>query len=129
RASLLSTLLTVDNLQKHFPIKGGLLKRTVGHIKAVDGISFDLAVGETLGIVGESGCGKSTTGKMIAKIMEPTGGTITFEGNDITQLKGRALKRFRQEVQMVFQDPYASLNPRMAIQSIIAEPLEVNNVV
>ena len=126
---IVSTLLKVDNLQKYFPIKGGLLKRTVGQVKAVDGVSFDLAVGETLGIVGESGCGKSTTGRMIAKIMDPTGGTIEFEGNDITKLRGKQLKKFRQEVQMVFQDPYASLNPRMAIQNIIAEPLEVNNIV
>lgn len=125
----MSTLLKVTNLRKYFPITGGLLRKTVGHIKAVEDISFELAVGETLGIVGESGCGKSTTGRMIAKIMEPTEGTITFEGNDITKLKGKQLNRFRQDVQMVFQDPYASLNPRMAVQSIIGEPLEVNNIV
>lgn len=125
----MSTLLKVTNLKKYFPITGGLLRKTVGNIKAVEDVSFELAVGETLGIVGESGCGKSTTGRMIAKIMEPTEGTITFEGNDITKLKGKKLKRFRQDVQMVFQDPYASLNPRMAVQNIIGEPLEVNNIV
>lgn len=125
----LSTLLKVENLKKHFPITGGLLKRTVGHVKAVDDISFELGVGETLGIVGESGCGKSTTGRMLAKIMDATEGTITFEGNDITKLRGRKLKDFRKDVQMVFQDPYASLNPKMPVQSIIGEPLEVNNIV
>ncbi len=124
----MTTLLKVDQLKKYFPITGGLLKKTVGHVKAVEGISFELTVGETLGIVGESGCGKSTTGRMIAKIMDPTEGTMTFEGNDITKLKGRKLKDFRKDVQMVFQDPYASLNPRMAIQSIISEPLEVNKI-
>lgn len=119
-------LLEIKNLKKHFPISAGLLKRTVGHVKAVDDVSFSLMPGETLGIVGESGCGKSTTGRMIMRVMEPTEGNIRFDGQDITKLRGSKLRNIRSKFQMVFQDPYASLNPKMAVQDIIAEPLVVN---
>lgn len=122
------TLLEVTDLKKHFPITAGLLRRTVGQVKAVDGISFSLNVGETLGIVGESGCGKSTAGRMIMRVLEPTAGRIVFEGKDITTLRGSRLREMRRKFQMVFQDPYASLNPKMTVGDIIAEPLVVNNV-
>jgi peptide/nickel transport system ATP-binding protein/oligopeptide transport system ATP-binding protein len=124
----MSSLLEVKDLKKYFPISGGLLKRAVGHVKAVDGISFEVGIGETLGLVGESGCGKSTTGRMIARVLEPTSGSIKFDGIDISKLKGKKLKETRSNLQMVFQDPYASLNPKMVIQSIIGEPLEVNGI-
>lgn len=121
-------LLEVHNLKKHFPITTGFLRRTVGQVKAVDGLSFNLKYGETLGIVGESGCGKSTTGRMIMKVLEPTAGRIVFDGQDITNLGGSKLRTIRPKFQMVFQDPYASLNPKMTIQDIIAEPLVINRV-
>ncbi|WAH38104.1 ABC transporter ATP-binding protein [Alicyclobacillus dauci] len=121
-------LLEVQNLKKYFPIQAGLLRRTVGHVKAVDGVTFQVRPGETLGIVGESGCGKSTTGRMIMRVMEPTEGKIVFDGEDITNFQGKRLRDIRRKFQMVFQDPYASLNPRMAIQDIISEPLIVNGV-
>jgi peptide/nickel transport system ATP-binding protein/oligopeptide transport system ATP-binding protein len=121
-------LLEIRNLKKYFPITAGLLKRTVGHVKAVDDVSFYVKHGETLGIVGESGCGKSTTGRMIMKVLEPSDGQIIFDGEDITKLKGKKLRAIRPKFQMVFQDPYASLNPKMAIQDIIAEPLVINGV-
>ncbi|MBX6351878.1 MAG: dipeptide ABC transporter ATP-binding protein [Thermoflavifilum sp.] len=121
-------LLEVRDLKKYFPITAGLLRRTVGYVKAVDGVSFTVREGETLGIVGESGCGKSTTGRMIMRVLDPTEGQIIFDGQDITHLQGRALRAIRPKFQMVFQDPYASLNPKMAVQDIIAEPLIVNKV-
>ncbi|MCL6443989.1 MAG: dipeptide ABC transporter ATP-binding protein [Alicyclobacillus sp.] len=121
-------LLEVHELKKYFPITAGLLRRTVGHVKAVDGVSFTLRAGETLGIVGESGCGKSTAGRVIMRVLDPTGGRIIFDGQDITRLSGRKLRDIRKKFQMVFQDPYASLNPKMAIQDIIAEPLIVNGI-
>jgi peptide/nickel transport system ATP-binding protein/oligopeptide transport system ATP-binding protein len=119
-------LLNVNGLTKYFAIKAGLLRRTVGQVRAVDGVSFTLLPGETLGIVGESGCGKSTIGKMVMRVLKPTAGQILFDGQDITRLQGRALRSIRSKFQMVFQDPYASLNPKMTIEEIIAEPMIVN---
>lgn len=121
-------LLEVRNLKKYFPITAGMLRHITGHVKAVDDVSFYLRPGETLGIVGESGCGKSTTGRMIMRVLEPTSGQIVFDGQDITNLRGRALREIRPKFQMVFQDPYASLNPKMAVGEIIGEPLAVNHM-
>jgi oligopeptide transport system ATP-binding protein len=124
-----SALLKVDNLQMHFPItRGVIFQRQVGAIKAVDGISFELYKGETLGLVGESGCGKSTTGRAILQLHRPTGGNVNFEGKELTITSGEELRRMRRRMQMIFQDPYASLNPRMTVGSIIGEPLEVHGI-
>ncbi len=117
-------LLRVDGLKMHFPIYKGVLRRHAGEIKAVDDVSFEIAAGETLGLVGESGCGKSTTGRAILRLYEPTGGRVELEGKDIAHLEGRALRALRPRMQMIFQDPQASLNPRMTVASIIAEPLD-----
>jgi oligopeptide transport system ATP-binding protein len=121
-------LLDVQGLVKHYPIRKGLLMREVGQVKAVDGVSFDVEKGETLGLVGESGCGKSTTGRCIMRLTEPTGGVVSFDGRDVRSLRGSDLKDFRRDVQIIFQDPYASLNPRFTIGEIIGEPLLVHNV-
>ncbi|GAA3743088.1 dipeptide ABC transporter ATP-binding protein [Streptomyces tremellae] len=121
------TVLEVRDLVKHYPLtQGVVLRRQVGAVKAVDGVSFALGAGETLGIVGESGCGKSTVARMLVHLEEPTGGRITFKGEDITQLSGRAMKAVRRNIQMVFQDPYTSLNPRMTVGDIIGEPFEIH---
>ena len=120
-------ILEVRDLAKHFPLTQGILfKRQVGAVKAVDGVSFDLYAGETLGVVGESGCGKSTVAKLLMNLEEPTAGTIRYKGEDITKLSGRALKAVRRNIQMVFQDPYTSLNPRMTVGDIIGEPYEIH---
>ncbi len=122
-------LLSVSNLKMHFPItRGIILQRQVGSIKAVDGITFDLMRGETLGLVGESGCGKSTTGRAILQLYEPTAGEVVFEGQDLTEINSGELRRMRRRMQMIFQDPYASLNPRMTVGSIVGEPLEVHKI-
>ena len=122
-------LIQVEGLKMHFPITQGIiLQRQVGSIKAVDGLDFDIRRGETLGLVGESGCGKSTTGRAILQLYRPTEGHVYFEGEDLTQMKGERLRRQRRRMQMIFQDPYASLNPRMTVGNIIGEPLEVHNI-
>lgn len=120
------TLLKVTNLRKLFPITGGVFRRTIGHVRAVDDVSFEMEEGETLGIVGESGSGKSTLGRTIIRLYEPTEGNIYFEGNDISHLPRRKLRAERKNIQMVFQDPYASLNPRMTVGELIDEPLMVH---
>ena len=127
-ASAAPPLLDVQGLKKHFPIKQGILGRTVGQVYAVDGISFTLRQRETLGLVGESGCGKSTAGKSILRLIEPTAGTIKLEGVDITRLSRRELRPFRREMQIIFQDPYSSLNPRMSAGSIVGEPLLIHRI-
>ena len=120
-------LVKAENLQKHFPVTEGLvLMKTVGWVRAVDGISFEVRRGQTLALVGESGCGKTTTAKLVLRLEQPTGGTISMEGQDIHALSGQALRRFRTQVQAVFQDPWSSLSPRMRVRDIIAEPLVVN---
>ncbi len=121
-------LLRVENLKKYFPITRGVFQRHAGDIKAVDGISFFVRRNETLGLVGESGCGKTTTGRTVLQLYRPTEGNVYFEGQDLSKMKGEALRRMRREMQMIFQDPYASLNPRMTIGSIVGEPLEVHNI-
>lgn len=122
-------LVRVRNLKKYFPITRGIvIQRQVGAVMAVDGISFDVYQGETLGLVGESGCGKSTTGRTILQLYRPTAGEVFFEDKDLVQLKGEELRRMRRRMQMIFQDPYASLNPRMTVGNIIGEPLEVHGI-
>jgi oligopeptide/dipeptide ABC transporter ATP-binding protein len=122
-------LVRVRDLVKHFPITRGIIfRRKIGAVRAVDGVSFDVRRGETLGIVGETGCGKSTTAKLIMRLLESTGGVIDFEGSDITHIKGGPLKAIRREMQMIFQDPYSSLNPRKTIGSIIGEPFAIHGL-
>src|SRR5246500_4533852 len=123
RPLLSAPLLSVKRLVKHFPVKKGLLQRTVGQVHAVDGISFDIGEGETLGLVGESGCGKSTAGKTILKLIDPTSGEIRIRGERIDQLRRGEMRPYRRQLQVVFQDPYSSLNPRLKIRDIIGEPL------
>ena len=125
---LSAPLLSVRNLTKRFPIHGGLLGREVAAVHAVDGVSFDVRPGETLGLVGESGCGKSTTGRCILRLIEPTDGTVWFEGRDVMQMKGEALRRLRRDMQIIFQDPFASLNPRHTVGGIVGEPLVIHGL-
>lgn len=120
-------ILSVRELVKHFPVRTGVLfKRTIGQVKAVDGVSFDLQPGETLGVVGESGCGKSTLAQVLMRLEEPTSGAATFEGRDLFKLRGAELRRMRREIQIVLQDPYTSLNPRMTVGDIVGEPFEIH---
>jgi oligopeptide transport system ATP-binding protein len=119
-------VLRAENLVKYYPIKAGVLRRTVGQVKALDGVSFELYRGETLGIVGESGCGKSTLARMLMRLEVPTGGTLTFDGVDVYSQKGADMRRLRRDIQIVFQDPYTSLNPRMTVGDIVGEPFEIH---
>jgi len=121
-------LLQVDNLMMHFPIYRGVFQRQVGAVRAVDGVSFNVMRGETLGLVGESGCGKSTTGRTILQLYKPTAGDVNFEGKNLVKLKGEEMRHMRRKMQMIFQDPYASLNPRMTVGQLVGEPLQVHNV-
>jgi len=122
------SLLEIKNLKTHFPIRAGVLQRPIGWVRAVDGVSFAINEGETVGLVGESGCGKTTLGRTILRLIEPTAGEIWFEGRDITRLDSADTKPFRRKAQMIFQDPYGSLNPRMTVGTIIAEPLRIHKL-
>jgi oligopeptide/dipeptide ABC transporter ATP-binding protein len=124
----LENLLTVDGLEVHFPIKRGLLARTAGHVHAVNGVSFTVNKGETLGLVGESGCGKTTTGLALLRLIEPTRGQVVFQGRDVTAMNRGALRSLKRSAQMIFQDPYSSLNPRMTVNRILADPMEIHGV-
>jgi oligopeptide/dipeptide ABC transporter ATP-binding protein len=121
-------VIAVEGLKKHFPVKKGLLRRTAGHVYAVDGVSFTVDEGETLGLVGESGCGKSTVARTLLRLVEPTSGTIRLNGQDITRLGKAALRPHRRQMQIIFQDPFSSLNPRMSAGDIVGEPLQVHGI-
>lgn len=121
-------LLSVKNLKKYFPITGGIMSRVVGNVRAVDGVSFDIARGETLGLVGESGCGKTTTGRAVLRLIEPTAGSVEFEGQNIMKFSPKAMRAVRRQMQVIFQDPFGSLNPRMSVGQIIQEPLVIHGV-
>ncbi|HZP99834.1 MAG TPA: dipeptide ABC transporter ATP-binding protein [Reyranella sp.] len=122
-------LLSVKNLKKHFAIKGGVFARNVEKVYAVDGVSFDIGKSETLGLVGESGCGKSTTGRCILRLIEPSSGEVWLSGQDVMRMDGSALRSLRRDMQIIFQDPYASLNPRLTVAAIIGEALQIHNLV
>ncbi len=118
-------LLEVRDLAKRFPVRRGVFGRVRGWVRAVDGVSFDVQAGEVLGLVGESGCGKTTTGRCVLRLIEPTSGSVRFEGRDVTRMPGRELRWLRRRMQVVFQDPYSSLNPRMTVEDIVKEPIEI----
>lgn len=120
-------LMEIKDLKKYFPITGGLLKRTVGYVKAVDGINLTIYRGETLGLVGESGCGKSTFGRCILRLIEPTDGQVILEGEELTNLNAKEMRKKREQLQIIFQDPYASLNPKMTVGAIVSEPLRIHH--
>jgi peptide/nickel transport system ATP-binding protein/oligopeptide transport system ATP-binding protein len=128
RAAAGEEILRIEDLYKHFPIRAGLFRREVGRVHAVDGVDLSLMAGETLGLVGESGCGKSTLARTIIKLLEPTAGRIVFNNRDITEYSRRQMREVRRELQIVFQDPYASLNPRMTVREIVAEPLRIHGL-
>ena len=127
-APMTQALLQVDGLVKHFPVRKGILGRVRGAVRAVDGVDFTLAAGETLGVVGESGCGKSTLGRLVLRLIEPTAGTIRFDGLDLGALDAPALRGQRRAMQIIFQDPYSSLNPRMTVGQTLAEPLKLHRL-
>ncbi|MGD8521581.1 MAG: dipeptide ABC transporter ATP-binding protein [Desulfobacterales bacterium] len=124
----METLLAIDDLEVHFPIKKGLFSRTAGYVYAVDGVSLTLGKGETLGLVGESGCGKTTTGLAITRLIEPSGGKVFFQGADISQMTKSELRYLKKQIQIIFQDPYSSLNPRMTVNQIISDPMEIHGL-
>lgn len=128
KAAAAEPIVEIANLKKHFPIKKGFLRRTVGHVHAVDGVTLTIGKGETLGLVGESGCGKSTVGRVILRLIEPTDGAIVVGGQNIGDLSKRELKPYRREMQIIFQDPYSSLNPRMTVGDIVGEPLSTHGI-
>ncbi len=121
-------LIEVDDLKVHFPIRAGIFQTEIGTVKAVDGITFQVRKGETLGLVGESGCGKSTTGRAMIRLREPTSGSVKFDGIDLGTLKSEELRRMRRRMQIIFQDPYGSLDPRMTVGSIISEPIDTHKL-
>src|SRR5690242_13369323 len=121
-------ILIVRDLMKHYPIRKGVVPKTVGYVRAVDGISFSIPRGKTLGLVGESGCGKTTTGRTILRLVEPTSGRVVFDGHDVFSLGSRQMRRLRREMQIIFQDPYGSLNPRMTVGAMLEEPILVHGI-